>query len=85
MVYSPDVRRPVEVTADQEDQLVKWLSKRLGTPVSPPKLGALGYELIGGRLLPPAGHLRALYGEDLSYPALLWQRLRKAGSRLRRG
>jgi anti-sigma factor RsiW len=51
-VYSPDVRRPVEVTADQEDQLVKWLSKRLGTPVSPPKLGALGYELIGGRLLP---------------------------------
>ena len=40
---------------------------------------------IGARLLPPAGHLRALYGEDLSYPALLWQRLRKAGSRLRRG
>lgn len=52
VVYSPDVKRPVEVAADQEDQLVKWLSKRLGTPVSPPKLGALGYELIGGRLLP---------------------------------
>jgi anti-sigma factor RsiW len=52
VVYSPDVRRPVEVTADQEEQLVKWLSKRLGTPVSPPKLGAIGYELIGGRLLP---------------------------------
>lgn len=40
---------------------------------------------IGSRLLPPAGHLRALYGEDLGYPALLWQRLRNAGSRLRRG
>ncbi|MBL8420461.1 MAG: anti-sigma factor [Dechloromonas sp.] len=52
VVYSPDVKRPVEITADQEDQLVKWLSKRLGTPVSPPRLGALGYELIGGRLLP---------------------------------
>ena len=52
VVYSPDVRRPVEVTADQEEQLVKWLSKRLGTPVTPPKLGAIGYELIGGRLLP---------------------------------
>ncbi|HSG23723.1 MAG TPA: anti-sigma factor [Azonexus sp.] len=52
VVYSPDIKRPVEVTADQEDQLVKWLSKRLGTPVSPPKLSALGYELIGGRLLP---------------------------------
>ena len=52
VVFSPDVRRPVEVRAEQEDQLVTWLSKRLGTPVSPPKLGALGYELIGGRLLP---------------------------------
>jgi len=52
VVYSPDVRRPVEVGAEQEDQLVAWLSKRLGTPVHPPKLGALGYELIGGRLLP---------------------------------
>jgi anti-sigma factor RsiW len=52
VVFSPDVRRPVEVGADQEDQLVTWLSKRLGTPVRPPKLGALGYELIGGRLLP---------------------------------
>lgn len=52
VVYSPDLRRPVEVTAEQEDQLVKWLSKRLGTPVSPPKLGTIGYELVGGRLLP---------------------------------
>ena len=52
VVYSPDARRPVEVAADQEEALVKWLSKRLGTPVSPPKLGAVGYELVGGRLLP---------------------------------
>jgi len=52
VVFSPDVRRPVEVGAAQEDQLVAWLSKRLGTAVRPPKLGAIGYELIGGRLLP---------------------------------
>lgn len=52
VVYSPDARRPVEVTADQEEALVKWLSKRLDTPVHPPKLGTLGYELVGGRLLP---------------------------------
>jgi len=52
VVYSPDVRRPVEIAADQEEALVKWLSKRLGTPVRPPKLGGLGYELVGGRLLP---------------------------------
>ena len=52
VVYSPDVKRPVEVGADQEDQLVKWLSKRLNADIRPPKLGELGYELIGGRLLP---------------------------------
>lgn len=51
-VFSPDVRRPVEVSAENEDQLVAWLSKRLGTPVRPPKLGTLGFELVGGRLLP---------------------------------
>lgn len=52
VVFSPDVRRPVEIGAEQQDQLVTWLSKRMGTPVRPPKLGALGYDLIGGRLLP---------------------------------
>ena len=51
-VYGPDARRPVEVGADQEQQLVAWLSKRLGTPVRPPGLKPIGYELIGGRLLP---------------------------------
>lgn len=54
VVYSPDVRRPVEIGAEQEDQLVAWLSKRLGADVKPPRLSALGYELIGGRLLPGA-------------------------------
>ena len=54
VVYSPDVRRPVEIGADQEDQLVAWLSKRLGTRIRVPTLGTLGYELIGGRLLPGA-------------------------------
>lgn len=52
VVYSPEFRHPVEVGADQEQHLVAWLSKRLGTPVRPPRLGKLGYELIGGRLLP---------------------------------
>jgi anti-sigma factor RsiW len=52
VVYSPDIRRPVEVGAEHEDQLVAWLSKRLGTDVRPPKLGSMGFELIGGRLLP---------------------------------
>ncbi|HWW71561.1 MAG TPA: anti-sigma factor [Duganella sp.] len=51
-VYSPDLRRPVEIRADQEDQLVTWLSKRMGSKIRPPHLGKLGFELIGGRLLP---------------------------------
>jgi anti-sigma factor RsiW len=51
-VYSPEVRHPVEVGAEQEAHLVGWLSKRLGSPVHAPRLGTLGYELIGGRLLP---------------------------------
>ena len=51
-VYSPDARRPVEVGADHEDQLVAWLSKRMQAPMKPPHLQALGYSLDGGRLLP---------------------------------
>lgn len=50
--YSPEVRHPVEVGADQEQHLVAWLSKRLGAPVRAPKLEAVGYQLVGGRLLP---------------------------------
>jgi anti-sigma factor RsiW len=51
VVYSPEVRHPVEVDAKEEDHLVRWLSKRLGTDLKAPKLGPLGYELVGGRLL----------------------------------
>ena len=51
-VYSPDARRPVEVDAAHEDQLVAWLSKRMGAPIKPPHLQAQGYTLEGGRLLP---------------------------------
>ena len=51
-VYSPELRRPVEVDAAHEDQLVTWLSKRMGAPMKPPHLQALGYALEGGRLLP---------------------------------
>ncbi|HEU0187401.1 MAG TPA: anti-sigma factor [Gallionellaceae bacterium] len=52
VVYTPEVRHPVEVGADQEAHLVTWLSKRLGSNVKVPHLGEAGYELMGGRLLP---------------------------------
>ena len=51
-VYAPEVRHPVEVGADQQDHLVKWLSKRLGEELTVPLLGQQGFELVGGRLLP---------------------------------
>lgn len=52
VVYSPEVRHPVEVGADQEEHLVRWLSKRLGTSLKIPHLAPQGYALVGGRLLP---------------------------------
>ncbi|AYM77979.1 anti-sigma factor [Janthinobacterium agaricidamnosum] len=54
-VYTPEVRHPVEVGAEQEAHLVQWLSKRLGSKLQPPALSPLGYHLIGGRLLPGDG------------------------------
>lgn len=54
VVYTPEVRHPVEVGADQEAHLVQWLSKRLGARLSAPDLGTEGFRLMGGRLLPAA-------------------------------
>jgi len=51
-VYAPEVRHPVEVGADQQEHLVKWLSKRLGNELKVPVLTQQGFELVGGRLLP---------------------------------
>ena len=50
--YSPEVRHPVEVGADDEQHLVAWLSKRLGIKLRAPKLDEAGMSLVGGRLLP---------------------------------
>ena len=52
LVYSPEVRHPVEVDAKEKDHLVKWLSKRLDRPLKVPSLSGEGFELLGGRLLP---------------------------------
>ena len=52
VVYTPEVRHPVEVGADQQAHLVQWLSKRLSTPLKVPHLAEAGFDLVGGRLLP---------------------------------
>jgi anti-sigma factor RsiW len=51
-VFTPEVRHPVEVSADDGAHLATWLSARLGRSIVLPDLGADGYHLIGGRLLP---------------------------------
>ena len=52
IVYTPEIRHPVEVGAEQEAHLVQWLSKRLGSKIAAPNLNKEGYALVGGRLLP---------------------------------
>jgi anti-sigma factor RsiW len=75
-VYSPEVRYPVEVRADQEAHLVAWLSKRLGTKLRAPKLESVGYSLMGGRLLPgengPVAHF--MYQSDRGARVTLYVR-----------
>jgi anti-sigma factor RsiW len=51
VVYSAEVRHPVEVVAAEKDHLTSWLSKRLGHKITAPDLSSHGFHLIGGRLL----------------------------------
>ena len=67
LVYTPEVRHPVEVDAREQDHLVKWLSKRLDLPVKIPVLVSEGFELLGGRLLPgPNGPVAQFMYQDSS-------------------
>jgi anti-sigma factor RsiW len=50
-LYAADVNRPVEIWAPEEKRLVTWLTKRLGFAVHAPDLNAIGYALVGGRLV----------------------------------
>ena len=60
-VDSPEVRHPVEVVAAEQQHLVAWLSKRVGTQLKAPVLAAQGYDLVGGRLLPGDSGARAQF------------------------
>ena len=81
-VYAVEVRHPVEVFADQEAHLVKWLSKRLGRDIRTPDLMPLGFQLVGGRLLPtdggePAAHF--LYEDQAGRRVTVYAALYKTG------
>ncbi|MHB0984451.1 MAG: anti-sigma factor family protein [Sulfuricella sp.] len=83
VVYTPEVRHPVEVGADQEAHLAAWLSKRLGASVKVPHLGETGYDLVGGRLLPgtagPAAQF--MYQDGRGQRLTLYVRTDAGGSR----
>lgn len=51
VIYAADARRPVEVWANEEQNLVRWLSRRLGVQVPAPNLNSIGFALVGGRLV----------------------------------
>jgi anti-sigma factor RsiW len=50
-LYATDVNRPVEIWANEEDRLVRWLSRRLSFPLRAPNLNSVGFALVGGRLV----------------------------------
>lgn len=52
VIYTAEPRRAVEVPASQEDDMIRWLSKRMNTAVRVPDLTAHGFQALGGRLLP---------------------------------
>lgn len=51
-IYSTEVEHSGVLMAKEHGQLNSWLSRRLKTPLTAPNLNAMGYRLIGGRLLP---------------------------------
>jgi anti-sigma factor RsiW len=50
-LYATDVNRPVEIWANEEERLVRWLSKRLSFQLHAPNLNGIGFALVGGRLV----------------------------------
>ena len=63
-VYTPEPRHAVEVKA-QEEHLARWLTRRIEAPVKLFNLHSLGFDLVGGRLLPDgAGKSAQLMYQD---------------------
>jgi anti-sigma factor RsiW len=60
-VFAVEKLHPVEVTAADEQHLIKWLSRRLDTPIKAPSLTGQGYALVGGRLLPSTDRMAAQF------------------------
>lgn len=55
-LFTAETAHPVEVGAGSQDHLARWISARLGHRLPVPDLGAHGFELVGGRVLPAGEH-----------------------------
>lgn len=60
LIYTSEVRHPVEVGAGERDHLATWLGKRLDYALRIPDLSPLGFSLVGGRLIPVNGKAGAM-------------------------
>ena len=81
--YVVEAAHPVEVRADGSTDLVRWLSARLGRPVTVPDLRAQGFRLMGGRLLPAGDEPAAMlmYDDDRGTRLTLYSRAGSSGGR----
>ncbi len=60
-LYTGEVRHPVEVTSSEQEHLLSWLSRRVGTTLRAPDLTKYDLKLLGGRLLPGLSGPAALF------------------------
>ncbi|MGV6816962.1 MAG: anti-sigma factor family protein [Thiotrichales bacterium] len=60
-VFAPDANRPVEIFAGNVQLLNRWLTNRMGTPITAPDLSLSGLKLLGGRLLPSTDRMAAQF------------------------
>jgi anti-sigma factor RsiW len=51
VAYARDRNRPVEIRADKTDDLLRWISDRVGMNLHVPDLTADGYRFMGGRVV----------------------------------
>ena len=66
-LYVKESRHAVEVAAVDKGHLVTWLSNRLNRQIDAPDLTGQGFNLVGGRLLPPEAYAKAGPAAQLMY------------------
>ena len=63
-VYGPDRLHPVELRAGAGNELVDWVSRRLGRRVEAPNIETSGYRFMGGRVVATPHGPAALFMYD---------------------